>query len=67
MGERASGKAFGAKTLRLMLRFSALLNKVWGLEGCRSFLSVAYKSLSWFGFGLATVLSACVLVLNEIT
>jgi hypothetical protein len=24
----------------------ALLNQVWGLEGCRSFLSAAYKSLS---------------------
>jgi hypothetical protein len=34
VGERASGKAFGAKTLRLKLRCSILLNKVWGLEGC---------------------------------
>jgi hypothetical protein len=31
VGERASGKAFGAKTIRLMLRFSQLLNQVWGL------------------------------------
>ena len=31
MGERASGEAFGAKTLRLMLRFSELLNKVCDL------------------------------------
>jgi hypothetical protein len=28
VGERTSGKAFGAKTLRLMPRFSELLNKV---------------------------------------
>jgi hypothetical protein len=32
VGERASGKAFGAKTLRLMLRFSELLNKVCDLR-----------------------------------
>jgi len=32
VGERASGKAFGAKTLRLMLRCSELLNKVCDLE-----------------------------------
>ena len=31
MGERASGKAFGAKTIRLMLRFTELLNKVCDL------------------------------------
>jgi hypothetical protein len=34
VGERASGKAFGAKTLRLISRYSELLNKVWSLEGC---------------------------------
>jgi hypothetical protein len=34
VGERASGKAFGAKTIRLMRRFRELLNQVWGLEGC---------------------------------
>jgi len=34
VGERASGKAFGAETIRLMLRFREFLNKVWGLEGC---------------------------------
>ena len=28
VGERTSGKAFGAKTIRLMPRFSELLNKV---------------------------------------
>jgi hypothetical protein len=30
VGERASGKAFGAKTIRLMRRFPELLNQVWG-------------------------------------
>ena len=34
VGERASGKAFGAETVRLTLKFAGLLNKVWGLEGC---------------------------------
>ena len=29
VGERASGKAFGAKTLRLMRRLTLLLDKVW--------------------------------------
>ena len=31
VGERASGKAFGAETIRLMLRFREFLNKVWDL------------------------------------
>ena len=31
MGERASGKAFGAETIRLMLRFREFLNKVCDL------------------------------------
>ena len=31
MGERTSGKAFGAKTIRLMRRFTELLNKVCDL------------------------------------
>ncbi len=40
VGERAGGKAFGAKTLRLMLSFSGLLNRVWGPEGYSSFLAL---------------------------
>ena len=61
MGERSSGKAFGAKTLRLILRFSALLNKVWGLEGCplKGQLMLMNRSVR-FGFGGSTVLSALV-------
>jgi hypothetical protein len=31
VGERTSGKAFGAKTLRLMLSFTELLNQVCDL------------------------------------
>jgi hypothetical protein len=31
VGERASGKAFGAKTIRLMRRFTELLNQVCDL------------------------------------
>jgi hypothetical protein len=46
VGERTSGKAFVAKTLILMPRFSELSNKVSGLEGCRLFLPDAHKSLS---------------------
>ena len=29
-----------------MLRLSILLNQVWGLQGCHSFLPPAYESLS---------------------
>ena len=40
VGERASGKAFGAKTLRLMLSLSELLNTVWvykaEVDDCKS-------------------------------
>ena len=36
VGERTSGKAFGAKTIRLMLRFSELLNKVCDLGSFRA-------------------------------
>jgi hypothetical protein len=32
VGKRSSGKAFGAKTIRLMRRFRELLNKVCDLE-----------------------------------
>ena len=43
-----------------MLRFSELLNKVWGLEGCPSKGQTMRKNRSVrFGFGEATVLVAC--------
>jgi hypothetical protein len=37
VGERAGGKAFGTETLRLMLSFSGLLNKVLDLHGWLEF------------------------------
>jgi hypothetical protein len=45
MGERTSGKAFGAKTIRLMRRFRELLNKVWGLEGCLPIFTPCARSV----------------------
>ena len=60
MGERTSGKAFGAKTLRLMPRSSELLNKVWGLEGCPSKGQTMRKNRSVrLGFSGSTVLVVC--------
>jgi hypothetical protein len=59
VGERASGKAFGAKTLRLMLRFRELLNQVWGLKGCRQNAHLRKNRSVRFGFGKGTVLVAC--------
>jgi len=32
------------------------LNKVWGQEGCRSFLSAAYELLGRFALGVETML-----------
>ena len=52
VGERASGKAFGAETIRLMLRFREFLNKVWdlGLVLLRGCWGGAYELLCqvWF-------------------
>ena len=57
MGERTSGKAFGAKTLRLILSFSELLNQVWSQEGCPlKGQPVRMNRLFRFGFGGSTVL-----------
>ena len=58
MGERASGKAFGAKTIRLMLRFTELLNQVRGLEGCSHFYPLRKNRGVRSGFSDSTVLSA---------
>ena len=44
VGERASGEAFGAKTLRLMLRFTVLLKKL------EVFKNLGVLGLSKLGF-----------------
>ena len=44
VGERTSGKAFGAKTLRLMLRFTVLLKKL------EVFKNLGVLGLSKLGF-----------------
>ena len=71
VGERASGKAFGAETIRLMLRFRELLNKVWDLGlvlliGCSG---GAYELLFmvwfWRGYRARGLMWSVCVVLND--